>query len=62
MICFDLRPGPADIEDAKTVKGQEENPCVCYTTTKITVSVSVMISLTVVFYLIFKCKTKFFSK
>ena len=57
--CFDLRPGPATIEDTKTTKSQEEGPCVCYTTTKISISVSVTISVTIIFYLIFKCRTKF---
>ena len=51
VICFDLRPGPANIEDAKTIKSQEEEPCVCYITTKISVSVSVTISVTIIFYL-----------
>ena len=63
VLCFDLRVVPSDItEDAKTVKSQEEDPCICHTTTNISVSITVTISLTVVFYLIFKCKTRFFNK
>ena len=62
VLCFDLRPVPSDItEDGKTVKSQEE-PCICHTTTNISVSITVTISLTVCFYLIFKCKSRFFNK
>ena len=50
VLCFDLRPVPSDItEDAKIVKSQEE-PCICHTTTTISVSITVIISLTVCFY------------
>ena len=59
ITCFDLRSGPISIEDTENTKSQEEGPCVCYTTTKISISVSITISVTIIFYLIFKCRAKF---